>query len=69
MKQNYTHLIGKMIVIVYMEGEPHMTGRLGEVEYVDDANQLHGTWGGLAVQPDHDQFIIVDEQERGPAHD
>jgi hypothetical protein len=69
MSKDYTHLIGKMIVIVYMEGEPHMTGRLGEVTHVDDANQLHGTWGGLALQPNHDQFIVVQQQERGPRHD
>ena len=46
-----------------------MTGRLGEVTHVDDANQLHGTWGGLALQPNHDQFIVVQQQERGPRHD
>ncbi len=34
-------------------------GKTGEIEYIDDRGQLHGTWGGLAVLPDVDEFEIV----------
>jgi hypothetical protein len=63
------HLIGKLIVIVYMDGEPHYTGKQGIVQHIDSAGQLHGTWGGLAVNPSIDKYVIVQEQERGPAYD
>lgn len=63
------HLIGKLIVIIYMDGEPHYNGRQGVVNHVDDIGQLHGTWGGLAVNPALDKFVVIQEPERGPAHD
>ena len=34
-------------------------GKEGIVEYIDDMGQLHGTWGGLAVIPKEDEFIIL----------
>lgn len=50
---------GRMIEIVRMEGEPKYTGRRGVVELVDDMGQLHGTWGGLAVDPNVDAIKFV----------
>lgn len=50
---------GRMIEIVYMKGEPKYTGRQGVVELVDDMGQLHGTWGGLAVDPNVDAIKFV----------
>ncbi len=35
-------------------------GREGRVEMIDSLGQLHGTWGGLAVIPEADQFIILE---------
>lgn len=32
--------------------------RTGIVEFVDAANQIHGTWGGLALIPESDIFLI-----------
>ena len=61
------HLIGKLIQIVYMKDEPHYTGRTGVVTSVDDAGQLHGTWGGLAILPQVDRFILINEH--GPKVD
>lgn len=52
-------MIGKIIRIIYMDGEPKYTGREGEVTSVDDMGQLHGTWGGLAVIPGTDDFEII----------
>lgn len=41
--------VGDIIKIVSMKDEPSYTGKVGRIEIIDDANQLHGTWGGLAV--------------------
>ena len=38
-------------------------GREGVVEHIDSMGQLHGTWGGLAVIPGEDKFIIVKRKE------
>ena len=34
-------------------------GRIGTVEFIDSTGQLHGTWGGLAIIPEVDEFQIV----------
>ena len=34
-------------------------GRSGTVEFIDSIGQLHGTWGGLAIIPEVDEFEIV----------
>ena len=41
--------VGDTIKIIKMEGEPQYTGREGVVTHIDDAGQIHGTWGGCAV--------------------
>ena len=38
-----------------------LTGKTGTVTHVDDAGQLWGTWGGLAVIPGEDEFTILSE--------
>ena len=52
--------IGDKIKIIYMEDEPSYSGREGIVEHIDDAGQIHGTWGGLAIIPENDQFEIIE---------
>lgn len=52
--------VGDIIKIIYMEGEPFYKGRIGKVEFIDDVGQLHGTWGGLAVIPEADEFEIIE---------
>jgi rubrerythrin len=53
---------GDKIRIIDMAGEPHYAGRTGEVEYIDDMGQIHGTWGGCALIPEEDTYeLIVDE--------
>ena len=44
--------------IIKMDGEPTYAGRQGNMEYIDDIGQIHGTWGGLALQPEIDEFAI-----------
>ena len=34
-------------------------GRSGIVEYIDSLSQLHGTWGGLAIIPETDEFEVI----------
>ena len=58
---NKTDYLGKTIVIITMKDEPTYSGRIGVVKHVDDMNNLHGTWGGLAVIPDYDSFVVVKE--------
>ena len=44
--------IGDKIEILEMVGEPQYTGKVGVVDFIDDAGQVHGTWG--------DFFSILD---------
>jgi len=53
------HLIGVKIRILEMRGEPQYSGKEGVVEFVDDAGQLHGTWGGCAIIPEGDRYEII----------
>ena len=46
--------ISDKIKIVEMIEEPQYTGKVGIIQYIDDIGQLHGTWGGLAIQPEKD---------------
>jgi hypothetical protein len=51
--------IGDTIKIIKMEGEPQYTNREGVVTHIDDAGQIHGTWGGCAIIPEVDTYIIL----------
>ena len=52
--------IGTKIKIICMESEPQYTGREGVVTHIDDAGQIHGTWGGCAIIPKVDQFVVME---------
>jgi len=51
--------VGDTIRINYMKNEPQYTGKEGVITHIDDFLQLHGTWGGLAVIQDMDDFTII----------
>ena len=53
-------MVGRKIRIVRMEGEPQYIGKTGTITHVDSLGQWHGTWGGLAVQPEHDEVEFID---------
>ena len=53
---------GDKIKILNMVDELDYIGRVGIVQSIDDAGQLHGTWGGLAVIPDYDSFVVIKEK-------
>ena len=52
-------LIGDKIKIIHMEGEPQYTNREGVVTHIDDAGQIHGTWGGCALISEIDAYVIM----------
>lgn len=47
---------GERLHIIEMKGEPNYAGKEGIVEFVDDADQIHGTWGGCALIPKEDKY-------------
>ena len=51
--------VGDKILIVEMSGEPQYHGRMGFVTHIDAIGQLHGTWGGLAVNLDVDEVVVI----------
>ena len=51
--------VGDKIRIIEMIGEPQYTDREGVIECVDSIGQLHGSWGGLAVNPDIDRIELI----------
>ena len=53
--------VGDRIRIIDLK-DPYAIGYNGQegiVEHIDDIGQLHGTWGGLAVIPELDEFIVL----------
>lgn len=51
--------VGDTIRILEMKGEPQYTGKIGVVEFIDDIGQIHGSWGGCAIQPENDRYEIL----------
>ena len=47
------------ILIIEMADEPQYTGRVGIITSIDDAGQIHGTWGGCALIPSIDTFKVI----------
>ena len=35
-------------------------GKEGTITHIDDAGQIHGTWGGLALIPGLDEYEKID---------
>ena len=56
--------IGYTIKIIKMEGEPQYTNRVGVVTHIDDAGQIHGTWGGCAIVPEVDTYLVLPNIEK-----
>ena len=58
--------VGKTVFIREMKGEPQYAGKTGTVTFVDDAGQIHGTWGGCALTVDDDyDFVEPDPEHYG----
>lgn len=52
--------VGDLIRIIDMRDEPQYKGKTGTITHIDDAGQLHGTWGGCAIIPEADEFQIIE---------
>ena len=53
--------VGDHIRIIHLKGEDsRYDGREGIVESIDSIGQLHGTWGGLAIIPEEDEFVCIE---------
>jgi len=57
--------IGDTIKIIKMDGKPQYTNREGVVTHIDDAGQIHGTWGGCALIPEIDIYQILKNTKNG----
>ena len=53
--------VGDMIRIIAMDGEPHYSGSEGTVTHIDDMGQIHGDWGGCAIIPETDSYVITNK--------
>lgn len=52
--------VGSLVKIISMKGEPQYSGKVGVVRHIDDIGQLHGSWGGCAIQPGNDEFEVIE---------
>jgi hypothetical protein len=55
--------LGKTIKIIHLDDKyegPLYAGKTGKVAYIDSQGQLHGDWGGLAIAPEVDTFVVLD---------
>lgn len=56
--------VGDKIRIIYLRDEDsRYDGKEGTIEFIDSLGQLHGTWGGLAVIPEVDRFVVIEKAE------
>ncbi|MBO4719019.1 MAG: DUF4314 domain-containing protein [Prevotella sp.] len=57
--------VGDTIRIISLDDtyDNSYNGREGVIEHIDSIGQLHGTWGGLAIIPEVDRFIIIRRRE------
>ena len=53
----------KVFIIHIVDDIQDYYGRVGEITHIDDIGQLHGTWGGLALIPAIDDFIILEDED------
>ena len=56
--------VGDRIKIIEMNGEPQYKDREGVVTHIDDAGQIHGTWGGCAIIPGVDNYILLPSKDK-----
>lgn len=61
MKSKLNVKAGDVIHIYHMYGEPDYADREGVVKFIDYMDQIHGSWGDLALHFDDDWEIIFDD--------
>ncbi len=61
---NANATVGDKIRIIHLRDEDsRYDGKEGPIEFIDSLGQLHGTWGGLAVIPEVDRFVVIEKAE------
>lgn len=55
--------VGDTIRIIVMDGEPQYTNKVGVVRLIDDAGQIHGSWGSCALINGLDRFEVISQVE------
>lgn len=58
--------VGDVVRIIHVDDQggkdyqaSRLNGKSGMIEHIDDAGQLHGTWGSIALIPELDEIEIV----------
>lgn len=51
--------IGANVLIVEMSKEPNYSEKIGTIVHIDDIGQLRGTWGGCALIPELDIYLVI----------
>ena len=52
--------VGERIRIIHLKGEDsNYDGKMGTIEYIDSLGQLHGSWGGVAIIPQMDDYYVI----------
>lgn len=60
--------MGKTIRIIHLvpgqfcDDNPRYAGKVGVVDYIDSEGHLFGTWDGLSILPDEDEFEVLDDE-------
>lgn len=52
----------KLLIIHIVDDVVDYSGVVGTITHIDDIGQLHGTWGGLALIPELDDFIVLEAE-------
>ena len=52
----------KLLIIHVVDDFVDYSGRVGVITHIDDIGQLHGTWGGVALLPELDDFIVLEDK-------
>lgn len=55
--------VGDTIKIIKLEDpfDDTYPGRVGKIVFIDDMGYLHGTWGGLSILPEEDEFELINQ--------
>lgn len=56
--------VGDKVKIIEMRGELHYAGKEGIVTSIDSIGQIHGTWGGCAIIPKYDTYVILEKGKK-----
>lgn len=64
MRKLMKYKIGMKIKILNMKDDPTYKNKIGKITFIDDLDQLHGTWGSLAVIPQIDKIKIIKEKKQ-----